>query len=188
MSETQLQTTIPAIEVAELDPVRLQMNEVEEHPDNPRVHSVAQIYEIKQSLIEHGYAAGTMVIQKSRMRLVKGHGVYKALLELGCRFADFVARDMTDEEALIFLMRDNRTSDLSSWHPTKFRINVQKLQKLNVKVTRIGFSMKQIKAMEAKAVDIDPDELNSDSFGSGKSMMLHICPKCGHQFHREEPL
>ena len=139
--EVQEPTDQRTLEIASLEPVRLQMTEVEPHPDNPRVHSAHQINELKESLLEHQYVAGSMVVQKSRMRLVKGHGIYQALIELECRFADFILVDMDDEEALIFLMRDNRLSDLSSWHTTKFLTNVENL------MSRIGFSMKQIDAM-----------------------------------------
>ena len=48
--------------------------------------------------------------------------------------------------------------------------------------------MKQIQTMIPKDVDLDPDALDADSdpLGIGKSIMLHICPKCGHKFGKEE--
>ena len=186
MADGKDKTVGVSLEVAVLEPVRLEMSAVEVHPENPRIHGAKQIHELKASLLEHGYSAGSMVIQRSRMRLVKGHGIYRALLELGCVLADFIVKDMSDEEALVFLMRDNRTSDLSTWHPVKFHTNVQALQKMDVKMSRIGFSMKQIVSMKPKDVDIDPDELDADNIGSGKTMLLHVCPKCGFKFHKEE--
>lgn len=175
-----------AFPLAELNPpVRLQMSEVQEHPDNPRVHSVSQINELKASLLEHGFVAGSMVVQRSTMRLVKGHGIYKALLELGCEFADFLMADMTDEAALVFLMLDNRLSDLSSWHTSQFHTNVQTLKAMNVEVKRIGFTMKQIEAMKPKDVDIDPNALDDDGIGTGTTKVIHVCPKCGHKFGSE---
>ncbi len=187
MPETPSESESRSMEIAELPaPVRLQMTEVELHPDNPRVHSAHQINELKESLLEHGYAAGSMVVQETRMRLVKGHGIYEALLQLDCRFADFIIQDMSDQEALIFLMRDNRLSDLSSWHPAKFMTSVRALKSMNVKMSRIGFNMKQIEAMKAKDVDLDPDALDEDNIGTGKSQIVHQCPKCGFKFATED--
>jgi len=186
MSDTPSAQETRLMEIAELaTPIRLPMVKVERHPDNPRVHSVHQINELKESLLEHGFVAGSMVVQESRTRLVKGHGIYEALLELHCQFADFILQDMSDEEALIFLMRDNRLSDLSSWHPTKFMKNVTALKSMNVKMGRIGFKMKQIEAMIPKDVDLDPDALDQD-VGTGKSSLVHLCPKCGFKFQAED--
>ena len=94
--------------------------------------------------------------------------------------------NMDDKEALIFLMRDNRLSDLSSWHPTKFMANVAKLKSMDVKMNRISFSLKQIINMIPKDVDLDPDSIDEDNIGTGKSQIVHHCPKCGFKFATED--
>lgn len=139
MNDTPGNTT-QTMEIAELDTQRLPLSDVAPHPQNPRIHSDRQIKELQASLTEHGYAAGSMTVQRSTMRLVKGHGIYEALLGIGCVEADFVVVDMDDAEALLFLARDNRLSDLSSFDVPKLKAITVELQKIDVPLERIGFS------------------------------------------------
>jgi len=57
--------------VAKLDTEILPLSEIELHPDNPRIHTTLQINTIAELIKTVGYAAGSMTIQKSRMRLAK---------------------------------------------------------------------------------------------------------------------
>ena len=143
------ENTTATMEVAELQTERLLLSSVSSHPQNPRTHSPRQIKELQASLTEHGYAAGSMTVQKSRMRLVKGHGVYEALLGLGCVEADFVVVDMDDAEALLFLARDNRLSDLSVFDVPKLKAITVELQKIDVPLERIGFNEEELKSLES---------------------------------------
>ena len=138
-----------SLSTAELETQRLPLSEVTKHPQNPRTHSDRQIKELQSSLLEHGYAAGSMTVQRSTMRLVKGHGVYEALLGLGCIDADFVVADMTDAEALLFLARDNRLSDLSAFDVPKLKAITVELQKIDVPLERIGFNEGELKSLES---------------------------------------
>ena len=138
-----------SLATAELETQRLPLSEVTPHPHNPRTHSDRQIKELQNSLLEHGYAAGSMTVQRSTMRLVKGHGVYEALLGLGCVEADFVVADMTDAEALLFLARDNRLSDLSAFDVPKLKAITVELQNIDVPLERIGFNEGELKSLES---------------------------------------
>jgi len=143
------ENTANNMEVAELETQRLPLSSVSPHEANPRTHSDRQIKELQASLTEHGYAAGSMTVQRSTMRLVKGHGIYEALQGLGCVEADFVIADMTDAEALLFLARDNRLSDLSAFDVPKLKAITVGLQKIDVPLERIGFDEGEFKSLES---------------------------------------
>lgn len=150
--------------VAELETERLPLSDVLPHPDNPRIHSPEQVTAIKKSLMLDGYIAGSMGIQRSTRRLYKGHGVYEALLGLQCVEADFVVKDLTDAETLALLARDNALSDMSSNDPVKLKAISVELQEMGVNIERMGYTMKEITAMQPakEVVEDDPPEVSED--------------------------
>jgi len=192
----------PDLEIAELHTQRLPLSEVTAHPQNPRSHSDRQIKELQASLTEHGYAAGSMTVQRSTMRLVKGHGVYEALCGIGCVEADFVVMDMSDDEALLFLARDNRMSDLSSFDVPKLKAITVELKKINVPLERIGFNAGELKSLESDwakseadnrvVVEDDPPEVaegepitqTGDLWHLGKHRVLCADSTCAEDVER----
>jgi len=166
-----------ALTTAELETERLPLSEVSPHPQNPRTHSDRQIKELQNSLLEHGYAAGSMTVQKSTMRLVKGHGVYEALKGLGCVDADFVVVDMNDDEALLFLARDNRLSDLSAFDVPKLKAITVELQALNIPLERMGFTTEEYEPMVG--IFRPTNGLEQPRLDEKKPT---ICPECGHEW------
>lgn len=137
-----------SLEVAELETERLPLSDVSPHSQNPRQHSPEQIKAIEKSLLLDGYIAGSMGIQRSTRTLYKGHGVYMALLNLGTYEADFVVKDLTDAETLALLARDNALSDMSTNDPVKLKAISVELEKMDVKIERMGYNMQQIKNMQ----------------------------------------
>jgi len=191
MSADVATTGDKSLEVAELDIERLPLSEVSPHPDNPRLHSPEQIKAIEQSLIMDGYIAGSMGIQRSTHKLYKGHGVYAALLLLGCIEADFVVKDLTDAETLALLARDNALSDMSTNDGVKLKAISVTLQKMETPIERMGYTLKEITAMQpAKPVtEDDPPEVDEvkpvtqhgDLWSLGKHRVL-----CGDSTKRED--
>lgn len=145
--------TKATLEIAELETQRLPLSQVSPHPDNPRIHSPEQIEALKRSLELDGYIAGSMGVQRSTKTLYKGHGVYEALLALGCVEADFVVKDLTDAETLALLSRDNALSDMSTNDPIKLKAISVNLQEISVPIERMGYALKEIDAMLPKAND-----------------------------------
>jgi hypothetical protein len=158
MTTKAAETAPQTLEVAELDLERLPLSEVSPHEANPRLHSPEQIKAIEQSLIMDGYIAGSMGIQRSTRTLYKGHGVYQALLNLGCYEADFVVKDLTDAETLALLARDNALSDMSGNDPVKLKAISVNLQEMNVPIQRMGYTLRQIDSMQA-VLPQSPEEL-----------------------------
>ncbi len=161
MAETKSKSKSRSLAIAELETQRLPLSEVTPHPDNPRIHSPEQIKAIEQSLIMDGYIAGSMAIQRSTRILYKGNGVYQALLNLRCYEADFVVKDLTDAETLALLARDNSLSDMSTNDPIKLKAISVNLQAMNVPIQRMGYTLKEITAMQPmkEVTEDDPPEV-----------------------------
>ena len=164
MSTEQATATGSSLEVALLETERLPLSAVTPHPDNPRIHSPEQIKAIQESYRLDGYIAGSMAIQKSTMRLYKGHAVYEAFSGIGVQEADFVVKDLTDSETLALLARDNALSDMSTNDPIKLKSISVNLVEMNVPIQRMGYTMKEINAMQpAKEVtEDDPPSVSED--------------------------
>lgn len=169
--------TTESLPIAKLDLKQLPLSEIFPHPDNPRIHPPEQIKELQTELLRHGYFAGSMGIQKSTRRLYKGHGVYEALLGIGCIEADFVVKDLTDAETLALLARDNQLGDMSTNDPPKLKLISVKLLKMSVPIERMGYTLEKINEMAGIFYPTD---------GSKQSRLDRkkpaICPECGHEF------
>lgn len=158
---------------AELQIQTLPLTAVEHHPENPRYHSRKQIEEIAASISDHGYAAGSMTVQQSTMYLAKGNGVYDALTMLGYTEADFVVVDMSDAEAMQFMIRDNRLSDMSSWLKPELDALMAELKETGLQLQDMGFDETALEVALVSLSTNDPSPAIQQST---------TCPSCGCEF------
>ncbi len=171
-------TAVHNLEVAELEIERLPLSEVTPHSKNPNIHTEEQIQAIMESLELDGYIAGTMGIQKSTRILYKGHGVLMALKQLDCVEADFVVSDLTDAETLALLARDNALSDMSTNDPVKLKAISVDLQQMNVPIQRMGYTLKEITAMQP----IEPEPPDDFPEYGDDIDTQYKCPKCQYEW------
>ena len=94
--------------------VRMNLADLREDADNPRIHDRRNIDVIKQSLQEFKQYR-TYVVQKGTNRIIIGNGMYRAMLELGWTHADVRLVALTDEQARLLSIFDNRASDTSEF-------------------------------------------------------------------------
>lgn len=91
----------------ELADLAVPIDSVQGYPGNPRR---GDIPEITDSLLKHGqYAA--LLVQDSTGYVVKGNNTLIAMRELGYTTVAVHRLQLTDEQALQILLRDNKTSD-----------------------------------------------------------------------------
>lgn len=86
------------------------------HPDqnNARIHDRRNIDLIKNSLATFGqYRA--FVVRSADYRIVVGNGMYQAMKELGWNTGQCFVAELTDEQARILSIADNRASDTSDF-------------------------------------------------------------------------
>lgn len=88
------------------------MNEIQQHPQNARIHTKKNLDAIKKSLSQWGQYK-PIVVQKSSMYILAGNGTYQAAVALGWAEIECTLIDVTDEQAKAILIMDNRSSDLS---------------------------------------------------------------------------
>lgn len=126
----------------ELRVYAVSIDSVKQHPDNSRKHRLDKIME---SLTAHGQRA-LIVVQKSTGFIVKGNGTWAAAKQLGWTRIAVSTQEMTDEEALGFLIADNRASDLATYEADKHLAALEKAVAISAQGTL--FSMDDIADLE----------------------------------------
>lgn len=85
---------------------------LEPHPENPREHADAVI---RRSIEQHG-VIDVVVVQRSRSRILGGHGRWENAIAAGATRVPVLWVDCDDDEAEEILLVLNRSSDLASYN------------------------------------------------------------------------
>jgi hypothetical protein len=100
------------------------VEEATPHPDNSRKHDLPSI---ARSLQRHGQRS-PIVVQTSTGYIVKGNGTWIAATQiLGWKELAQSWQDLSDEEALPYLLADNKASDGATYDPRKLRASLEKM-------------------------------------------------------------
>ena len=96
---------------------------IKPHPKNIRRHALDAI---QRSLHKYGQMK-PIVVQKSTSYIIAGNGTYLAATGLGWMTIAASVVDINDEEAMGYLLADNRASDLSAYDKEKLKDALQLL-------------------------------------------------------------
>ena len=124
---------------AELTVIKKQLNEINPHPKNPRQHDDRQIDKLRHSIKTHGFAKGSIVIQKSTGNILAGHGMVEALKKEGYTEVDVVEVDLPDDKALAFLIADNHIAEQSTWDDISLQNAINELSEMDIPALDFGF-------------------------------------------------
>lgn len=103
----------------------MKLSEIKPYEGNPRNNELA-IDKVAESLRQFG-PRQPIVVDKAGVIIV-GHTRYFAALKLGMdTFPVHVARDMSDANACLYRIADNRTADYAEWDIGKLRVELEKL-------------------------------------------------------------
>lgn len=102
-------------DLKEMRTVRVDINSVHPHPKNPRIHPERNIQLIMSSLKEFGQLRPLVSWKKN---IVAGNGTLESAKRLGWKHINvLIADELTEDEALRFMVIDNRTTELSEFDP-----------------------------------------------------------------------
>jgi len=105
----------------------LDIDSVEAHPDNARKGDVTAIAE---SLVRFGQTK-PIIVQASTRYVLAGNHTREAAKSLGWPKIAAIVLDLEDEEALAYLLGDNRTSDRASYDQAQLYANLEGLLDLD---------------------------------------------------------
>lgn len=95
--------------------VLIDIDSVEEHPENARI---GDLEVIKESIVRFGQVK-PIIVQQSSNFVIAGNNVRKSMKELGRDKVYAIFQDVDDETAKAYLLADNRTSDRASYNQNK---------------------------------------------------------------------
>ena len=98
-----------------LEIVYMPPGELSPYENNARRHAPDDIEAIKKSILEDGFN-DPIGIWGDKNTIVEGHGRQMAALELGLESVPCIRLDhMTDKQRREYMIRHNRTAELSAW-------------------------------------------------------------------------
>ncbi|WP_336214804.1 ParB/RepB/Spo0J family partition protein [Nonomuraea sp. LPB2021202275-12-8] len=103
------------------------VSDLEPHPDNPH-HGDVDV--IVASIKKHGFY-GSVVAQKSRMRIVAGEHRWRGAAKAGLKHVPTVIIDVDDETAQRIMLADNRLAEYGQYDDAKLAELLQSLPDLD---------------------------------------------------------
>lgn len=130
-------------------------------PNNPRLHSSAQIDAIARSIEAFGFNAPILVDRANRV--IAGHGRYEAAKRLTLEDAPVIRLEhLSEQQAKAYMLADNKLTDRSSWDDRKVAIVLKELSDiaLDFEIEATGFEPPEIDLM---IQSLEPDDESADS-------------------------
>lgn len=167
------------------------IDELVPYANNARVHSKAQIAQLRASLREFGFVAPVLIDFDSN--IIAGHGRVEAARAEGMTEVPCVlVSNLTEAQCKAYILADNRLSETASWDPQLLKIEIDRLEALSFDTGIIGFDAATVEAMqfglptpEDPADPVDAEALDwedpPDAERAPAHNVLH-CPKCGFAF------
>ena len=134
-------------------------SDLKEWPGNAKLHDLDGI---RASVKRYG-ARQPLVVQKSTLRIIAGHGRYEVYKELGIDPMPVMLWDCDNEEAQAYLIADNQLTMASGWDDQQLALLLQELSEggnLDDLVT--GFDDSEITELIDSLGDVD-DELLAET-------------------------
>ena len=126
-----------------MDILSLKLDDLTPDPDNARAHDTRNLDAITNSLRRFGQQK-PIVVNTENVG-VAGNGTVSAALSLGWSSIDAVRTQLDGDEAALFAIADNRTSELASWNLPQLDLAMSDL-KLDT-IRDIGFTASELDAL-----------------------------------------
>lgn len=149
----------------------LSLSELLPDINNARVHTSENIEAIKKSINRFGQLK-PLIVRDGTNDILIGNGRYRALIDLGEKEALCVIVELTDKQANVLRVIDNRTTDLSEWNK---QLLIEGIVDLPMELVEcIGFDKEYID-------DLRNVQLNNNDLSENPSQG-YVCPCCGNEF------
>ena len=148
------------------------IDELVEHPDNPRRGNEAAI---DASMEAHGFY-GAVVVQASTRRILAGNHRTRVARRRGETTVPVLLLDVDDDQARRVLLVDNRTNDLAVYDDDELSRLLEELAATPLALAGTGFE--DLAALLADIPDFTPVE---DAKRLDQPTEIS-CPACGHRW------
>lgn len=164
------------------------------YANNARVHSKAQIGQLRASLRQFGFV--TPVLIDFENNIIAGHGRVEAAKAEGMTEVPCVlVTNLTEAQRRAYILADNRLSKAASWDEPTLKMELESLTALSFDTGVIGFDAAAVKALRIgepapeKTVTVGEYTRSAPGQGGeeaeadlGAAVRTIRCPHCGHTF------
>ena len=167
----------------------VKISDIENHPNNPKVHNDNQIRLIEKSIKKFGYT--NPVILSADGTILAGHARVKAAIQMGQDTIPCIRTKLTGKDADAYLIADNRLTELAQYDRDVLSDLLSDLPKDLVDLT--GFDTVQVDALLSGEDIPDIEKFISDTVPDFQPIPEEevprldekkkvCCPECGHEF------
>lgn len=162
------------VRMRKLEIVYLPPGDLKAYEKNARKHAPDDIEAIKKSILEDGFN-DPIGIWGDQNTIVEGHGRQIAALELGLDSVPCIRLDhLTDKQRREYMIRHNRTAELSAWDFSKLEEELAALQIEGQDLSELNFSFADQGALDDLFAPAEDQE--------EKEPKQIKCPHCGEWF------
>jgi len=162
------------------------IDRIKPYPKNARMHAGSQVEQIAASMERFGVTTPLLVDEAGV--LIYGHGrrmaaellVKRGKAEYG-QLPVVVARGWTEDEKKAYRLADNQLALTSEWDLPVLKAEIGSLAAAGFELPLLGFP--DAKLVQFTATPKAPDQLEPSTPAPDQT----TCPKCGHQWSKEEP-
>ena len=123
------------------------IDELVPYANNARVHTKAQIAQIRASLREFGFVAPVLI--DFDYNIIAGHGRVEAARAEGMTEAPCVlVSSLTEAQRKAYILADNRLSETGSWDPQLLKLEIEGLEALHFDTGLTGFDMAAVESLQ----------------------------------------
>ena len=144
---------------------RLEVRKISElipYANNARVHSPAQIEQLRRSLREFGFVSPVLI--DAQGNVIAGHGRLEAAKAEGIETAPCVlVEHLTDTQRRAYILADNRLAETSDWDEVVRDAELLRLQDEGVQISLLGFEDGEI-ALGSETEDEERYDVHEDDF------------------------
>ena len=147
---------------------------LQEYANNAKIHTAAQVEQIKNSIQEFGFndPIAVWTNEQGKSEIVEGHGRLQAALELGMAEVPVIHLDgLTDAQRRAYTHVHNQLTMVTGWD----------YETLDAEMDELDFDFSQY-GFDNTGFDWDNgvDDLSDDTYEEPDKKVL-VCPSCGHQ-------
>lgn len=160
------------VRAVEMEIVYLAPEELTPYDRNTRVHNPTDIDQIKTSILRDGFN-DPIGIWGEKNLVVEGHGRLIAAKELMLDSVPCIRLDhMTDTQRRDYMIRHNRTAELSGWDFEKLEREIAALAIAGTDMDDLRFAIKAMTEEKPEQEFLQKEH-------------RHVCPRCGQEWEDE---
>lgn len=162
------------------------IDELKEHPQNPRIHPNSAVDKITKSIEHFGFTSPILASKDGY--ILAGHARKKASIKAGAKEVPVIFLPLEGEDALAYLITDNRIQEETEWDMPVLKDLLQEIDTGAFDLELTGFDMPEIENLMTQFHveefdDTETEESPEDFEEYDEDIETeHRCPKCGYEW------